>query len=343
MQHSSATAQKWQKKGSSHYSRNLFWKRWSISKRPGMLCTYTAHAIIAIVCWIPNDVHSYQGNLQRFTENGNKLIPLFLEQKPGPVVSRVVWKQREALSAKCASCSTENVSPNPQPRCAVPFPALGWNWNESLQNWGRCLCVCTMVAVQHLHLMPQQVQNTQEWLCDPKAVLRGSSLSSTQTLLCGLKLSTNKSDRMRPWLVCSGWGASSWSQLTSTLLFVFCALKQTKINTGAFNQHFLLLQIKGADFCACSLLGKCHPGYQVRTLNSPARTSCIYWHNFYGKSASGTGQLHPCTQISTLELWNQSSHCLREGHNWEGKCNTWAEDTSKHTGGFLLLGLKTPS
>lgn len=92
-----------------------------------MLCTYAAHAVIAIVCWIPNDVHSYQGNLQRFTENENKLIPLFLEQKPGPVVSRVVWKQREAVSAKCASCSTENVSPNLQARGAVPFPGLGWN------------------------------------------------------------------------------------------------------------------------------------------------------------------------------------------------------------------------
>lgn len=71
MKHSSAKAQNLHKKGSSHSSRNLYLKKWSTSKRTGMLWTYTAHALITIVCWIPNDVHSYQGNLQKFTGNGN--------------------------------------------------------------------------------------------------------------------------------------------------------------------------------------------------------------------------------------------------------------------------------
>lgn len=71
MQHISAKAQNCRKKGSFHYSRNLYLKKWSTSKRTGMLWTYTGHAVIPIVCWIPNDVHSYQGNLQKSTGNGD--------------------------------------------------------------------------------------------------------------------------------------------------------------------------------------------------------------------------------------------------------------------------------
>lgn len=38
----------------------------------------------------------------------------FEQKKVGPVVSRVVWKQRKALSAKCTSCFIKKLLPNLQ-------------------------------------------------------------------------------------------------------------------------------------------------------------------------------------------------------------------------------------
>lgn len=154
-------------------SRTLQLNMCSTSKSTGMLCTYVFIAVITVVCWISNNIYSYQGNLREIWRKSES--------------TRLLFCYLTQIETACLNAHAQSVARH----FVLIYP-------PNLHHLKNQVVIYSNSSLSFRSLLLLKCKKMYNF-----NIVYKLTLSSAQSLLCRLKLKTKGSDGTCTEFICS--------------------------------------------------------------------------------------------------------------------------------------------